>query len=101
VFHQQYLYVFLITQHVESNILKHFSFMAFLPQVHNTEVITKLLVISYMVFGIHNSVHHDCYADKAVIAVYIYIYTLRGSHFALCCICWITRAVHTLDKPLE
>jgi len=60
VFRQQYFYLFLITQHVESNILRHFSSMAFLLQMHNTEVITKLLIISNMVFGIQCPVHHDC-----------------------------------------
>jgi hypothetical protein len=61
MFHQQYFYAFLITQHVESNILRHFSFMAFLPQMHNTEVLTKLLTISNIVIGIQCPVHHYGY----------------------------------------
>ena len=58
--HQQYFFVLLNTQHVESNILRHFSSMAFLPQMHNTEVITKLLIISNMVFDKQCPVHHEC-----------------------------------------
>jgi hypothetical protein len=31
-----------------------------LPQIHNNEIITKLLTISSIVLGIQCPVHHDC-----------------------------------------
>jgi hypothetical protein len=55
--------------------------MALWPQIHNNEVIAKLL-ISSMVFGIQ--CHHDCWHGGD--CCYLYIYTLRGGHCALCCI---------------
>ena len=33
VFHQQYVHVFLITQNVESNIIRSFSSVAFVPEI--------------------------------------------------------------------
>ena len=72
--------------------------------MHNTAVITKLLIISNMVFGIQYPVHHDCRHGGDCC---IYIYTLRGSHCALCCIYGLTQtheltwAAHTLAISLE
>jgi len=78
--------------------------MAFLPQMHNTEVITKLLIISNMVFDKQCPVNHECWHGGD--CCYIYTYSTR-SHcafvvfFGLAQTHELSRAAHTLATPLE
>ena len=78
--------------------------MAFLPQIHNTEVITKLLIISNMVFCIQCPVHHDCWHGGDCCYIYI-LYEGVTLHyviyFGLAQTHALTREAHTLPTPLE
>ena len=57
--------------------------MAFLPQIHNTEIITKLLLICYI-----NILY------EGVTVHYVVFFGLAQTHE-------MTRAAHTLATPVE
>jgi len=60
-----YVHVFHSMHHVESNMLRYFSSMAFVPQMHNKKSLI-LLIIFIMNFGLHYTTWYIMTADLMV-----------------------------------